>query len=151
MCPGFARNESDHKFQTSIFQPVCHTDYKYLCPVLLSEDEVFLNLLFRFQLIECCGTARGWRLSIGMTSKSGCIQGLTHQEYTVCGTIASDAKIHVGNQKIAVRPDDIWSMPCILSCCKGMRMSQGKRQIFYVRYLSSKVKFCKCVIVTAST
>ena len=108
MCPGFARNEKDYKFRPASFSPFGYTDYKYLWSVLLSEDE---GILKPFSLSDSNQlgfvNARGWRLLDWNDIQIRLHQGLTHQEYTVCGTIASDAKIHVGNQEIAVRPDDI--------------------------------------------
>ena len=110
VCPGFARNEQEYEFQTSLFRPVLVTpSTNSFGATLLSVDEGILKpfSLSDSNQLECCGTKEDGGCSTGMTSKKGCIQGLTRQEYTVCGSISSDAKIHVGNQEFTVRPDDI--------------------------------------------
>ena len=102
VCPGFARNEQEYEFQTSLFRPVLVTsDTNSFGATVLSVDEGILQpfSLSDSNQLECCGTQADGGCSIGMTSKQGCVQGLTREEYTVCGTISSDAKIHVGNQE----------------------------------------------------
>jgi hypothetical protein len=111
ICPEFATNEQDYKYQTSVFQQLLITEKgntNYAGTQILSEsDGILKSASFQteeeLEVIKCCNSS----CSLTSTSKQGCILGDEDQEYLYCGSIRSSAKFSVGKSKYSIRPDDV--------------------------------------------